>query len=64
MGHEVVLTPEVSLTDAAADDPADLRLPAEAFLRLVFGRLDPGHTPDSVDGADRLEELRTVFPGF
>jgi uncharacterized protein (TIGR03083 family) len=44
--------------------PARLRLPAEAFIRLVYGRLDPEHTPTlEVEGMD-LATLRTVFPGF
>ncbi len=51
-----------SLDDTAA---ASLALPTEAFVRLVYGRLDPDHTPDSVtaDGVD-LDLLRTVFPGL
>jgi uncharacterized protein (TIGR03083 family) len=42
----------------------ELRLPAEAFVRLVYGRLDTEHTPASVvaDGA-LLDILRAVFPG-
>ncbi|MFI4927900.1 MAG: hypothetical protein ACHP7E_09475, partial [Burkholderiales bacterium] len=39
VGEGVELTEE----DGAAD--GELRLPAEAFLRLVYGRLDPAHTP-------------------
>ena len=36
---------------------------AEAFSRLVYGRLDPDHTPAfSGDGA-LLDALRAVFPG-
>ena len=44
---------------------ASLALPTEAFVRLVYGRLDPDHTPASVaaDGVD-LDLLRTVFPGL
>jgi uncharacterized protein (TIGR03083 family) len=44
---------------------ATLRLPAEALIRLVYGRLDPDHTPAAVaaDGVD-LDTLRGVFPGF
>jgi uncharacterized protein (TIGR03083 family) len=55
--------PEVRLAEEgeSSDDP--LRLPAEAFLRLVYGRLDPGHTPSGVQDA-RLTVLREVFPGF
>ena len=43
---------------------AQLRLPAEAFIRLVCGRLDAEHTPAlEISGVD-LDELRQVFPGF
>jgi uncharacterized protein (TIGR03083 family) len=56
----VSLTP--SYDDTAAD--AELTLPAEAFVRLVYGRLDPDHTPASVRarGVD-LVLLRRAFPG-
>jgi uncharacterized protein (TIGR03083 family) len=49
---------------AAGNAPA-LHLPAEAFLRLVYGRLDPSHAP-AIDGQEHatLDILRTVFPGF
>jgi uncharacterized protein (TIGR03083 family) len=41
-----------------------LKLPAEALIRLVYGRLDPAHTPPvEADGVD-LDDLRQVFPGF
>lgn len=56
----------VGLQDPAGDPLAGevaLRLPAEAFLRLVYGRLDPGHTP-TVEGDADLDALRKVFPGF
>jgi hypothetical protein len=41
-----------------------LRLPVAAFVRLVYGRLDPDHTPASVvaEGVD-LDDLRKAFPG-
>lgn len=55
---------EVSLEDGPEAGDDALRLPAEAFLRLVYGRLDPDHTPDEVTGDDRLPRLREVFPGF
>lgn len=44
---------------------ASLRLPAEALIRLVYGRLDPEHTPSAVqaDGVE-LDQLRTALPGF
>jgi uncharacterized protein (TIGR03083 family) len=43
-------------------DP-DLEIPSEAFIRLVYGRLDPDHTPPVARGAV-LEELRKAFPGL
>jgi hypothetical protein len=54
-----------SLTDAGEGDiKATLRLPAEAFIRLLFGRLDPDHTPPvQTEGVD-LDLLRQTFPGF
>ncbi|GAB2575339.1 maleylpyruvate isomerase family mycothiol-dependent enzyme [Microlunatus antarcticus] len=48
-------------TDDAGPDP--LTLPAEALVRLVYGRLDPAHTPAGLDDP-RLPALRTAFPGF
>ena len=42
--------------------PADVELPAEAFARLVYGRLDPQHTPPG-DHGPALGTLRRVFPG-
>lgn len=56
----VTLTP--SLDDTAT---SSLTLPTEAFVRLVYGRLDHEHTPASVaaKGVD-LDLLRAVFPGF
>lgn len=46
------------------DGPPELRLPAEAFVRLIYGRLGPHHTPPvEADGVD-LDELRSIFPGF
>jgi uncharacterized protein (TIGR03083 family) len=54
----------VTLAPAGAGDApaASLALPAEAFIRLVYGRLD------SEDGLKAsgvtLSELKSVFPGF
>ena len=62
VGDAVVLTPWTRGDDATAA----LDLPAEAFLRLIYGRLDVEHTPDAeitVDGVD-LDDLRAIFPGF
>jgi len=60
LGEKVVLTDK----PAAAD--GTLRLPAEAWLRLIMGRLSADHTPAGVeiDGPLSLDDLRNVFPGF
>jgi uncharacterized protein (TIGR03083 family) len=55
--------PDVTLVGGAGSG-ADVALPSEAFLRLVYGRLDPDHTPDGVAETDTLAKLRRVFPGF
>lgn len=52
----------VLLEPAEPVDEPDLLIPAEAFIRLVYGRLDPEHTPTTRGPAD-LDELRNVFPG-
>jgi len=46
---------------AAATSP-EVELPAEAFARLVYGRLDGEHTPAGEHGS-ALDILRRVFPG-
>ena len=62
-GFTVELTPDaVGFTTTAPDPAAELVLPAEAFVRLVYGRLDPDHTPPDVEG-DAVALLRRVFPG-
>lgn len=49
-------------TDAKVD--SELRLPAESFVRLVYGRLDPDHTDDvEATGDVTLDDARLVFPG-
>ena len=54
---------EFSPAASPAVDP-DLLMPAEAFIRLVYGRLDPNHTHASVTGDfTALDQLRAVFPG-
>jgi uncharacterized protein (TIGR03083 family) len=53
----------VSINETDLAGPAGLTLPAEAFVRLVYGRLDPAHTP-AFEGAEAdLAELRRAFPG-
>ena len=52
-----------------ADDvevPGSLRLPAEALIRLVTGRLDPAHTPPGTvaEGRPSLDDLRRLYRGY
>jgi uncharacterized protein (TIGR03083 family) len=58
----------VTLEPAAAEERAgsgpELRLPAEALIRLVYGRLDPAHTPPVEARGVDLDELRPIFPGI
>jgi uncharacterized protein (TIGR03083 family) len=64
--REFVLTlgaDSLELAPAGRPGSPDLQLPSESFIRLVYGRLDPDHTPE-VDNPAVLEELRKAFPGF
>jgi uncharacterized protein (TIGR03083 family) len=64
----VLVVDDAVRVEAWDDGPVDgvLRLPAEAWLRLVYGRLDEEHTPTvEIDGDGlTLDTLRSVFPGF
>ncbi|HEX4092992.1 MAG TPA: maleylpyruvate isomerase family mycothiol-dependent enzyme [Trebonia sp.] len=53
----------VTLTPGSTGAAASLALPAEAFVRLVYGRLDDDADVTSADGIT-VPELRAVFPGF
>jgi uncharacterized protein (TIGR03083 family) len=53
----------LGFSSGGGDDAADLELPAEAFVRLVFGRLDPDHTPAFSGDAAAVDLLRLAFPG-
>ena len=58
----------VELVEGASTTAADgsLMISTPGFVRLVYGRLDPQHTPDdlAVTGAVSLDQLRQTFPGF
>jgi hypothetical protein len=61
---ETRLTPSDGDTDTSALD-GELQLPAEALLRLFYGRLDPRHTPpDKARDDALLDRLRAIFTGF
>lgn len=57
---------KLTLADGGGPDPASavLTLPAEALIRLVYGRLDPAHTPAVHAEGVELDDLRKAFPGF
>jgi uncharacterized protein (TIGR03083 family) len=62
-GFTVDLSPDaVNFSPTPPEPAADLMLPAEAFVRLVYGRLDPEHTPAGAEGS-ALAVLRRAFPG-
>jgi uncharacterized protein (TIGR03083 family) len=58
VGERVALRPAI-----LGDGPAAVELPAEAFTRLVYGRLDPELTP-SYEDVPLVEAMRKMFPGF
>jgi uncharacterized protein (TIGR03083 family) len=69
--RQFILETGDAVTLAVADDEtapelglSELRLPAEAFIRLIYGRLDPDHTPPVESTGVELDELRPIFPGF
>jgi uncharacterized protein (TIGR03083 family) len=49
--------------DDVAPTDANLELPTEAFVRLVYGRLDVDHTPGFTGDAVIVDRLRRAFPG-
>jgi uncharacterized protein (TIGR03083 family) len=64
VGGETRLNPSDKNIDTAALD-GELQLPAEALLRLFYGRLDPRHTPPYKASDDTLlERLRALFKGI
>jgi uncharacterized protein (TIGR03083 family) len=59
-GPEVTLAPD----EDPVTDTTKLRLAGEALIRLVYGRLDPAHTPAQLAADPTLPGLRAMFPGF
>jgi uncharacterized protein (TIGR03083 family) len=62
----LVAADPVSMTDWPGNGAdSEVSMPSEALLRLVYGRLDPAHTPAEVVAAPAdLDRLRRMFPGF
>jgi uncharacterized protein (TIGR03083 family) len=61
----VKLAPAGAVASHEDRPAARVGMPAEALVRLVYGRLDAEHTPATIEasGID-LDTLRGVFPGF
>ena len=53
----------VTFAAGESGQAADLELPAEAFVRLLYGRLGPDHTPEVAGDISALDTLRYTFPG-
>jgi uncharacterized protein (TIGR03083 family) len=62
-GAEGIVLEEVG-DDTTVDADSEVDLPAEALIRLFYGRLDPSHTPESVGGDLDIDVLRRIFTGF
>ncbi|WP_086847110.1 maleylpyruvate isomerase family mycothiol-dependent enzyme [Amycolatopsis kentuckyensis] len=64
-GAGLVIDDAVTVVDHLEAPTATFAGPAEAFVRLVNGRLKPPYDHGvTVDGGVTLDELRRVFPGF
>lgn len=63
----LAITDAVSIVDPPDPASATLTLPAEAWLRLLTGRLAPDRTPAAVtltSDSLTLDDLRRAFPGY
>lgn len=64
-GAGLVIDDAVTVVDHLESPSATFNGPAEAFVRLVSGRLKaPYDTGVTVEGGITLDDLRRVFPGF
>jgi uncharacterized protein (TIGR03083 family) len=62
----IELAGEPQVREVDPDGHPDLVIPAEALLRLCYGRLDPDHTPAGirVQSPLELDDLRATFNGY
>ena len=65
-GYGIVVAERVAVVPGPTDPTATFTGPLESAVRLVGGRLRPATTPDgvTVTGAESLDDLRRVFPGY
>jgi uncharacterized protein (TIGR03083 family) len=62
---EIVLRPDsVAIRPCVPVGRPDLEMSADALVRLVYGRLDPEHSPSFVGNRADLEALTEAFPGL
>ncbi len=66
LAEPIAISPVVDGHSTAEQADGTLTLPAEAWVRLVYGRLKPPYIPAGItaSGAADLDLLRQVFPGF
>lgn len=64
--YRIVIDESVRFTSDSLPVTATFTGSLESALRLIYGRLSPGHTPAGTDvtGNITLDDLRAVFPGF
>lgn len=57
---------EPAITAGTSAHEGDLAMAAAALVRLVYGRLDPLHTPGAttISGPVSLDDLRALYSGF
>jgi hypothetical protein len=64
-GAGLVIDDAIAVVDHLASPSATFHGPAEAFVRLINGRLKaPYDNGVTVEGSITLDDLRRVFPGF
>lgn len=64
-GGGLVIDDAVTVVDHLESPSATFNGPAEAFVRLISGRLKAPYDKDvTVEGSITLDDLRRVFPGF
>jgi hypothetical protein len=64
-GGGLVIDDAVTVVDHLEAPSATFNGPAEAFVRLISGRLKAPYDKDvTVEGTITLDDLRRVFPGF
>jgi hypothetical protein len=63
---DAVVVHELAAGEPAPSTDGVVEMSAEAWLRLVYGRLDEAHTPSSVtsSGERGVADLRAVFRGI